>query len=182
MSYSTYAGVGVSPGTQITHKTVTFKSSSARVPGQGLPIIDRSSDPQAEPTRFGDLVVNFDIYFPQVITARQKQVLQEMFGGDSAEVLEGIARLLTVQQRDVPLGEDEARFCTQCWHDQTGTYQWCMPQPRFFTWWTATIPPPQDPPLTSTFDFEADEAEQEHHENSTAKGSSEEKSKAAGRV
>ena len=128
---------------QISHHTVTFTSFSKRYAGHGLPKLDPNKGPNPDPDdeempAFGALIVYFKVEFPKRLTDRHYEVLKSVLGKEEVALLEGLVRLLN-HVDDVPIGVEEYRFCDQCWFDASGSPDWCMPAPPFFSWWAATV-------------------------------------------
>jgi len=115
----------------VKHSKVTFSGYQKRFPGHGLPVTEEGQDPKAMPRTFGDLVVDFEVVFPQRLTPKQYTVLAKVLGPERTELLSKLLKVMT-DQLVVPLSDEEALYCDQSWYDVSGSPEWCMPHGR---WW-----------------------------------------------
>ena len=92
---------------------------------------EEGQDPKAMPRAFGDLVVDFEVVFPQRLTPKQYTVLAKVLGPERTELLSKLLKVMT-DNLVVPLSEEEGRHCEQSWYDVSGSPEWCMPHGR---WW-----------------------------------------------
>jgi len=115
----------------VKHSKVTFSGYQKNFPGHGLPVTEEGQDPKAMPRAFGDLVVDFEVVFPQRLTPKQYTVLAKVLGPERTELLSKLLKVMT-DNLVVPLSEEEGRYCEQSWYDASGSPEWCMPHGR---WW-----------------------------------------------
>jgi len=115
----------------VKHSKVTFSGYQKNFPGHGLPVTEEGQDPKAMPRAFGDLVVDFEVVFPQRLTPKQYTVLAKVLGPERTELLSKLLKVMT-DNLVVPLSEEEGRHCEQSWYDASGSPEWCMPHGR---WW-----------------------------------------------
>ena len=71
----------------VKHSKVTFSGYQKNFPGHGLPVTEEGQDPKAMPRAFGDLVVDFEVVFPQRLTPKQYTVLAKVLGPERTELL-----------------------------------------------------------------------------------------------
>mmetsp|Transcript_988 Transcript_988/g.1572 ORF Transcript_988/g.1572 Transcript_988/m.1572 type:complete len:461 (-) Transcript_988:17-1399(-) len=112
---------------RLVHDFVTFTGYRRTFSGLGMP------GAQSAGTA-GDLHVEVEVEFPQYLTAEMTTLLKDILSLEEFQILEGVLKLLSSQQRSIEVGPEEAIFCNQCVHDTSNSPYNCWPKRLYWGW------------------------------------------------